>query len=88
MISLTRTPSRRPPCHTVTVTASEPRAGPCWPRDSLRIRMPFTGETSLITGLDHAPSAPQAHGVCDSECRNTEVEDASAECPVRVQPDC
>eukprot|EP00961_Rhodomonas_salina_P092049 1238695-Rhodomonas_salina.1 len=30
-----------------------------------------TGVTSLITGLDHrdAPSAPQAHGVC--ECRNT-----------------
>eukprot|EP00961_Rhodomonas_salina_P132060 1777712-Rhodomonas_salina.2 len=38
-----------------------------------------TGVTSesLITGLDHAPSAPQAHRVC--KCRNTEVEDASVQ---------
>eukprot|EP00961_Rhodomonas_salina_P057690 775384-Rhodomonas_salina.1 len=36
-----------------------------------------TGVTSLVTGLYHAPSAPQAQaqGVC--KCRNTEVEAAS-----------
>eukprot|EP00961_Rhodomonas_salina_P255821 3457197-Rhodomonas_salina.1 len=36
-----------------------------------------TGVTSLITGLHQAPSAPQAHGVCN--CQNTEVEDASVQ---------
>eukprot|EP00961_Rhodomonas_salina_P138615 1864819-Rhodomonas_salina.1 len=35
-----------------------------------------TGVTSFLI-LDHAPSAPQTHGVC--ECQNTEVEDASVQ---------